>query len=366
MNHCDRIRYSIHHPTLGGFEQEAAELLSSIRSGEEILRLTFFGAPEGNEEYSEQRECLRRMIESKFPDKVPSFSYISQPPLEDGLTMEVHSYVPDDGDKVHYRTYEGSHYVLLENKEGRFLFSGGWQSDLSKDISAQAEEIFRNIKGMLDKESFPVDSIVRQWNYIERITAMAGDDQHYQMFNNARSEFYSSADWKNGYPAATGIGTTAGGILIDLDAAVASADTCRIAAIDNMLQVAAHAYSDQVLLEAGRRKTTPKFERAKSIDAGESRMIYISGTAAIRGEESMRNVGVVEQLDITMENVAQLTGDAELCALRVYLKHPDDLAEAKLRMSSYCGCAAVCYLVADVCRDELLIEVEGIAKRTSI
>ena len=40
------------------------------------------------------------------------------------------------------------------------------------------------------------------------------------MFNNVRSNFYNQAVWTNGYPAATGIGTNLGGVLVDIDAAV--------------------------------------------------------------------------------------------------------------------------------------------------
>lgn len=101
------------------------------------------------------------------------------------------------------------------------------------------------MKDVLDEEGFGIDSIVRQWNYIEQITAQESDgQQHYQMFNNARSEFYSSTLWKDGYPAATGIGSTCGGVLVDFDAVMLQSDVCRITPIDNKLQVAAHAYSE--------------------------------------------------------------------------------------------------------------------------
>ena len=132
-----------------------------------------------------------------------------------------------------------------------------------------------------------MNSIIRQWNYIERITAFDGQDQHYQAFNNARSDFYSKTEWTNGYPAATGIGANLGGILIDVDAAVFTTPDAFATPIDNKLQVAAHAYSEQVLEVARQKKTTPKFERAKSMTFQDRKLIYISGTAAIRGEESL-------------------------------------------------------------------------------
>lgn len=59
----------------------------------------------------------------------------------------------------------------------------------------------------------------------------------------------------------------------------------------------------------------------------ERRLVYISGTAAIRGEESLKGVGLERQLQITMENIAQLIDDARLVMLRVYLKNESDYEE---------------------------------------
>ena len=222
---------------------------------------------------------------------------------------------------------------------------------------------FRFLGDVLRREGFPLNSIIRQWNYIERITAFDGQDQHYQAFNNARSDFYSKTEWTNGYPAATGIGANLGGILIDVDAVVFTTPDAFATPIDNKLQVAAHAYSEQVLEVARQKKTTPKFERAKSMSFQDRKLIYISGTAAIRGEESLKGVGLERQLRITMENIAELIADAKLVKLRVYLKNKSDYEEAERLMNTYGLNIPISYMWADVCRDELLIEIEGIAIR---
>ena len=90
-------------------------------------------------------------------------------------------------------------------------------------------------------------------------------------------------------------------------------------------------------------------------------LIYISGTAAIRGEESLTGVGLERQLHITMENIAQLTGDVPLKMLRVYLKNKSDYKEARELLNGYQLAIPISYMCADICRDELLIEIEGIA-----
>lgn len=361
MNYCEKICYAIYKAYEGSFEQMARELFTQL-AVENVFRLTFFGSPGNNKEYIEHRTFLQNCAREKFGNKRPVLSYIAQPPLEGRLVVEVCSCVPDERDNIFYKTSGENAYVLLKNDDGRFLFSGGWQADLSTDIYAQSKEIFRQMKDVLDEEGFGIDSIVRQWNYIEQITAQESDgQQHYQMFNNARSEFYSSTLWKDGYPAATGIGSTCGGVLVDFDAVMLQSDVCRITPIDNKLQVAAHAYSENVLMSAGSCKTTPKFERAKSLTLADRRMVYISGTAAIRGEESLTGVGIERQFAITMENISQLTGDARCCLLRVYLKYAHDYTTVKHLLSSMERSIAISYLETDVCRNELLIEIEGIA-----
>ena len=65
---------------------------------------------------------------SYYGDCEPALSYVSQPPLNAPLLMEVHSYVPDaqrsDYFSVIIKVFP---YVLLENASGRFLFAGGFK-----------------------------------------------------------------------------------------------------------------------------------------------------------------------------------------------------------------------------------------------
>lgn len=363
MNYCDKIHYRIYTAAPADFPDMVDDLLGQLPEYEVILRLAFFGTPASNEQYVARRINLREKIRRRYGECEPALSYVSQPPLNAPLIMEVHSYIPDASDRITFRHHRGIPYVLLDNPSGRFLYAGGFQGDVIHfRIEQQAVEAFRLMGEVLKREGFPVHSIIRQWNYIEQITAFDGPDQHYQTFNNARGDFYVRADWPEGYPAATGIGANLGGILVDADAALFHDSACFATSIDNKLQVAAHAYSDGVLETARQKKTTPKFERAKSLTFDGRRVIYISGTAAIRGEESLKGVGLERQLHITMENIAHLIGNARLDMLRVYLKYKSDYAQAERLMNTYELDIPISYMWADVCRDELLIEIEGIAK----
>lgn len=362
MNYCDKIHYNIYSTEKAGFEIMVDKLLAQLPRDKQIFRLAFFGTPSDNEQYVSRRIILRERVRKYYGNHEPVLTYVSQPPLNGGLVLEAHMYTPDEGDHITYKHIGAFPYVLLENGSGRFLFAGGFHGDvINFGIEQQSKEVFKLVSDLLRKEGFPINSIIRQWNYIEQITKFDGEDQHYQIFNNARSDYYAMTTWENGYPAATGIGANLGGILVDLDAALFSNPDCYATPIDNKLQVAAHAYSEGVLEAAHCKKTTPKFERAKSMTFGDRELVYISGTAAIRGEESLIGVGLDRQLHITMENIAELIGEARLKMLRVYLKDKSFYEESERLLNAYGLNIPISYMWADVCRDELLIEIEGIA-----
>lgn len=358
MSYFNKIGYQIFKTADGNFEGMVDDLLSKIDRSGKILRFVFFSDISDNDDYSLKLDMIRHKVRVAFDDMSPVVTLVAQKPLDAGLVVEEHSYMADKEDCVEYKEYENFPYVLVKNAYGKFLYAGGLHSSFDKDIYSQGKEVFRLLGSILSIEGISVHSIVRQWNYIERITAFDGNgDQHYQMFNNSRSEFYASEDWSKGYPAATGIGTFAGGVVVDVDAVVESSIV--VTPIDNRLQVAAHAYSDNVLENAETGLTTPKFERAKSLSDDGKRLIYVSGTAAIRGEESIFE-NVEKQLYVTLENIGELIGETDIRLFRVYLKNMEDYKEVFNAMPEYEN-VSMSYLHADVCRNELLIEIEGIA-----
>ena len=177
MNYCEKIHYTILSTKRAEFAVMVDDLLSQLPQNEVIMRLAFFGTPGTNEEYVARRVLLREKIRRYYGDCEPALSYVSQPPLNAPLLMEVHSYVPDAQDRITFRHYQGVPYVLLENASGRFLFAGGFQGDvLHFGIEPQSVEAFRLLGDVLRREGFPLNSIIRQWNYIERITAFDGPD----------------------------------------------------------------------------------------------------------------------------------------------------------------------------------------------
>ena len=356
--------YSIYRSKAASFNEALEEILAAAKgSDNEVIRIVIFGAPENNTEHAAERSTIERRCREIFAEKVPIVGYIAQTPLRCRLAAEVTAIDRSDAERV----VRHGDYLTIDEE----ILSGGIYAPTTMHIGEQARVIFERMDQILKAEGVAIEDIVRQWNYIEQITHLAPEGQHYQLLNDERSRFYSMSEWSNGYPAATGIGAQTGGLTIMFDAVRGSANCSK--AVDNPLQVSAHAYSQQVLINnCDTHKTTPKFERARYV-AADKGSVYISGTAAIRGEESCRH-DVVEQTALTMENIDYLVScenlaksgvenpqQVEYSTLRVYLKHREDLQPVVEWMDEHYPQTDTLYLWADICREELLIEIEGIA-----
>lgn len=367
-----RIRCELRTAEGGSWEKMVQDLLTvaSLRQG--VIRLVFFSSCDSNEQYLVRRELLQQLTNSHFKSPRPVISLIAQKPLIGELVMELHRIDTDDSN-VAVTEIETSfgHYLRIESQDYREIVAGGLCADnLNASIRSQSQQIFEKARQILIAEEMEWGDIVRQWNYLERITEFSHNSQCYQEFNDVRSEFYALSEWPNGYPAATGIGMQFAGVVIDFNAVKGNID---ILPLDNDWQTAAHVYSDEVLISECEEKETPKFERGKLLSDHKHGMIYVSGTAAIRGEDSIEGE-IVSQTRITVENIMHLIdidgadaktsprkGEIEL--LRVYLKSARDVVAVKKEMDKLCPDIPTSYLWADVCRDELLIEIEGIAGR---
>ncbi len=375
-----QTRYSVIKTSGAGFTGQLEELFDAFKPGNKVVRLVLFGNPSGCEEYRANLGQIKNAVHRYFGDQPPVYSYIAQPPLDGNrLTMEIVEIVPEVSMQFFYGSKNGTPYITVKTDCVKYLFVGGLKADSpGLGLREQADEIFARLDQILNIEGMPISSIVRQWNYIEQILAIKNGRQHYQEFNDSRSLFYHQTTFENGYPAATGVGASCAGVVVDLDALHPLRHDVRIVSLNNSLQVPAHAYSPSVLLGEDDRKTgqkfTPKFERGKAILYGNKGFIYISGTAAIRGEKSLNDASVEEQTRMTLENIQYLISNenlakegindvesVRLCSLRIYLKENHYYDQAKKIVEEiYHGLPAV-YLKGDVCRDELLVEIEGAA-----
>ena len=314
---------------------------------------------------------IKSAIHLSLGKRVP-VTLIPQPLLPDGgLAVEIYALDHD----AYFQTEErnGVCYGIIENAEEKMLFVEGIPAtNFSDKVSQQSEEVFAKLDTLLSAYGFEVSDIVRQWNYIGDIVGCRDGKQNYQEFNDARSRYFAKCEWANGYPAATGIGSTDGIIVGGI--AFKKADGQGIYPIDNPLQIAAHIYSKSVLIDndINAVKSTPKFERAKLIESAGGAYCFVSGTAAIRGEESVDPTSARLQTIKTIENIEYLVSQENLARfgskpyelkyafLHIFVKHKEDYEAIRSVVEERCPQVATIYSVADVCRSELLVEIEGI------
>lgn len=416
-----RFHYHSYTAQSTDFSNTVQVLADQLDTTLPLLRITFFGAAT-NRDYEEKLRILHEVLASVYPSSRPLIGFVAQPVIfTDGLAAEALYLSPGDTpDKMSYKTVAETPYILIENKHEKALIMEGIRClDMSENMAFQSKELFQRIATVFQEEGFRAGDIVRQWNYIGHITEAENGMQHYQAFNEARARFYKSSDWhERGYPAATGIGMSIQGLIISLIACIFTTPQVRILPIDNPLQVAAHHYSQSKLvgekqrsfakietiepaelrkkatittvttpksekksLSSGMKETTtiiplstPKFERGKILLNQQSGLCYVSGTAAIRGEESMHSLNAELQTRQTIENINFLISEENLrpvgitdfvttfVSLRVYFKNKEDAEVIQAEVEKQWAGIPVVYMQADICRKELLVEIEGVAR----
>lgn len=357
-------------------------LADKAYSFENVVALNLFLFARNPEEYEASCEAIKSLLLPELSGEIP-IAFLAQPPASGNqVSVEVH-YIEDLSDaKVHSRIAKGFKYRVISNHSGEKLViaNGIAPSETDLTIEEQAEQVFLTMERILDQEGLAFNQIYRQWNYIENITMVDSDkksgNQHYQQFNNVRTKYYSKADFKSGYPAATGIGTLAGGVIVSFYAA--STDAVRLLSVENPLQRAAFEYTDEVLIGSseynGFHHCTPKFSRAKLVENQKSVQIYISGTAAIRDENTVGLNDVEMQTEITVENIFQLISPDTILPLfpgaaknipiefiRVYIKDKSYYQKVRKVCNRLLPGVSGIYVVSDVCRDNLLVEIEALA-----
>jgi len=111
---------------------------------------------------------------------------------------------------------------------------------------------------------------------------------------------------------------------------------------------------------------------------GQDEVLFISGTASVVGHATLHPADVAAQTRETMTNIEAVLAEAsrlanqpgfDLASLhyKVYVRHPADLAQIRDELERIVGIAPnAVYLQADVCRRDLLLEIEATAARPSI
>lgn len=352
-----------------GFEAQLEDCLLQLQNYNRDLtlyKLNVFVESPSRKHYETTRHEIKQRIERQFASSF-LLTVLAQPPLTSHIILEAFFYNNEEWVCKTTDTALGAtkHFY----KEGTEFLLGTVQSNEPLPALDNAKKVFKELRNQLKLNLFSVNTIIRQWNYIEGIIAEEGIHQNYQDFNDVRTEMYGAHFNECGYPAATGIGINQGGIIIEF---IAMRSTSAITSpIDNKQQISAHHYSKDVLKGACSIKTTPKFERARYLKCFNHGLIFISGTASILGEETIGINDPAKQTEITIRNIRQLYSRQVIDGLsisnkrptyghaRVYVKKEKDFEAIRRVCYQKYGDLPMVFIKADVCREELLVEIEG-------
>ncbi len=248
-------------------------------------------------------------------------------------------------------------------------------------VYEQALDAFRQLKQKLKQAGTEMDHLIRTWLYLGNITGPEGDLERYMELNRARTDFYEGVQFGHGhvmagvrqavYPASTGIGMCGKGITISATAIDTDRKDVFLLPLENPQQTPVYEY------EACYSPKSPKFVRAMAEAIGDYVVIWISGTASIVRSKTLHAGNPGRQADQTLTNIELLISPKnlarygapgagatlrDLAKLRVYVKRPQDYPIIRRVCEKRCGKdVPIIYVAADVCRSDLLVEMEGLA-----
>ncbi|MFF3573474.1 FkbO/Hyg5 family chorismatase [Nocardia jiangxiensis] len=212
--------------------------------------------------------------------------------------------------------------------------------------------------------------LVRMWNLIGGITSPNADGvEIYRDFCVGRSEAFAA--WSEHFPqlpAATGIGTLSPGV----DLCFIAAKPGRTVHLENPRQTPAYEYPSRY------GPKSPSFARATFLDGQETGSLFVSGTASILGEDTAHVDDVARQTVETLRNIDVLVGSdnlgrygvngggygvRDLDQIKVYVRDREHVPVVRdICTLVFPAHVEIAYFNVDVCRADLLVEIEGVCR----
>jgi enamine deaminase RidA (YjgF/YER057c/UK114 family) len=244
--------------------------------------------------------------------------------------------------------------IFTEGGARQCLVGGLTPADKTLSPAGQTSLVLENLQTVLAQAGFELADTARTWFFLENILSWYDD------FNQARTKIYSGVKFRTGsLPASTGVGAkNPAGAALALAAWAFRPLTKKFYAeeVASPRQCPAPAYGSS-------------FSRAMEVSTNNGRRMFISGTASIApGGKTLWVDDVRKQVQLTMDVVeAMLVARgftfADFTRATAYFRHPADavvfvewLTENRLAQMP------VVFAQCDVCRDDLLFELEAEAE----
>lgn len=354
----------LHFYVKGGRGSTFEEQVDQIKSGigmylaernfpeRSVVFVRLFASDYANQE--QELENLKHDLVDNFSGC--AVSIVQQPPLE-GRKLVAWVYATKDEREEVSKELDREKGSLVYNRGGYVHL---WDTQLkasngNPDSAFQTSEIFDDFGSRLGRKNLNIkDNCIRTWLFVKDI------DFNYKGVVDARREFFEGIDMTRDthYVASTGIdgriGDPCKNVIMDAYSVggIESAQVKHLQALDHLNPT--HEYG-------------VTFERGTSVDFGDRRHIYISGTASIdnRGEV-VHHGDVYKQVGRTMENIAALLGDAEaelsdIAQMVIYLRDVNDAETIEDYFRDNHTAIPKVMVLAPVCRPGWLIEIECVA-----
>jgi enamine deaminase RidA (YjgF/YER057c/UK114 family) len=261
--------------------------------------------------------------------------------------------------RVQYRRNERMLFAALSIAEQEFAAP---QSDRSASaLRGATRAVYRQLFDALSALGFPHP--LRIWNVLPEINGQTREGERYWHFNDARQEAFIGVrrDIADNVPAASALGSPHAGPLT----VYCIASTRAPITLENPRQRSAWDYPAQY------GPKSPTFARG-CIESGPAQTLFVSGTASIIGFETAHAGDVRAQTQETLRNIGALLAAAnarlgseryalERLSYKVYVRRPEDLSHIDQELRRAIGPEArALYLKADICRRDLLVEIEAL------
>jgi len=196
--------------------------------------------------------------------------------------------------------------------------------------------------------------VLRVWNYQAAINQGNGDAERYKLFCAGRAQGMG-AFFADVFPAASALGHHGPPNLLQVYLLACDQPGT---SVENPRQVSAWRYPRQY------GPSSPRFARATILPAHDA--LAISGTAAVVGHASAHQDDLLAQAEEILVNLDALLASTHMPAgfdahspLKVYVRHAEDAAAVQTLLRQRLPGVPLLLLQADICRRELLVEIDG-------
>jgi len=244
--------------------------------------------------------------------------------------------------------------VFTEGGARQCLVGGLSPTDPALGKEEQTAETLEELQAVLALAGFELTDTVRTWFFLENILAW------YDAFNHARTKIYSGLKFRTGsLPASTGVGAkNPNGTALALAAWALQPleQSARAVEIASPLQCPAPAYGSS-------------FSRAMETPLDNGRRLFISGTASIApGGKTLWIDDMRKQVELSMDVIEAILRSrgftfANFTRATAYFRHAADARIfSEWLVANKLEHMPVVSAQCDVCRDDLLFELEAEAE----